>query len=147
MRFMTWLRNNAMYLIFAQALAAVVGSLYFSEVRHLAPCILCWYQRIAMYPIVVISAVAILRDDRKGAAYILPLGVIGLAIAAYHNLLYYGVLPENIQPCTFGVSCTTKFIEWLGFITIPFLSFLSFAVVTGLSWFLLKEPWKKGEKV
>jgi disulfide bond formation protein DsbB len=62
--------------------------------------------------------------------YVLPFSLIGLAISAYHNLLYYGILPESIAPCTAGVSCTTRQIEWLGFITIPLLALVAFSVIS-----------------
>lgn len=113
-----------------QALVATLGSLYFSEIRDLPPCVLCWYQRIAMYPLTIIIAVTIVRLDRGVWLYVLPLSLIGFGIAVYHNLLYYGVIPESIQPCRLGVSCTTRQIEWLGFITIPLMSLTAFAVIT-----------------
>src|SRR5688500_11814042 len=87
------------------ALSSMVGSLFFSEVMQLPPCALCWYQRIAMYPLVVILATGILLRDPRINYYALPLCLIGLAIAVYHNLLYYGVIPETIAPCTEGVPC------------------------------------------
>jgi disulfide bond formation protein DsbB len=106
------------YLAWFQALIATMGSLFFSEVMQLPPCVLCWYQRIAMYPLVAILTVGILARDSHVKRYLLPLALVGLTIAIYHNLLYYGILPENIAPCTAGVSCTSRQIEWLGFITI-----------------------------
>jgi disulfide bond formation protein DsbB len=83
-----------------------------------------------MYPLTIIIAMGIARKDRHFPAYVLPLGVAGLAVAAYHNLLYYGFIPESAAPCAEGVSCTTQQIEWLGFITIPLLSLVAFLVIT-----------------
>jgi disulfide bond formation protein DsbB len=123
-------RANLAALAWAQALVATLGSLYFSEVMALPPCVLCWYQRIAMYPLVVILAVGILLREPRLRLYALPLSLAGLAISIYHNLLYYGVIPESIQPCTTGVSCTTRQIEWLGFITIPLLALVAFGVIS-----------------
>lgn len=120
------------YLAWTQALVATTGSLFFSEVLGYAPCVLCWYQRIAMYPLVVVLAVGILRRDRLIHQFVLPLSVIGLAVATYHNLLYVGVIPEAVSACRAGVSCTTRFFEWFGFITIPFLSLTAFTVITML---------------
>lgn len=132
-----FLRKNIIQILFFQAIIATFGSLYFSEVMLLPPCILCWYQRIAMYPLVAIFAVGIIRQDKNVAWYGLPSALIGLGIALYHNLLYYGIIPESIQPCKLGVSCTTKFFEWFGFITIPFLSLVAFMVITvGLIYFI-----------
>lgn len=123
-------RPNLTHLAWLQATIATAGSLYFSEVLKLTPCVLCWYQRIAMYPLVVILGVGILLRDARLRLYALPLSLIGLAIAIYHNLLYYSVIPESIQPCTAGVSCTTRQIEWLGFITIPLLALVAFSVIS-----------------
>ncbi len=122
--------KNLIYLSFAQALIATLGSLFFSEVMHFTPCTLCWYQRILMYPLVLILAVGILRKDKKIYQYVLPLSLIGLTIAIYHNLIYYHILSENLLPCVQGVSCTTRFFAWFGFITIPILSLTAFTVIT-----------------
>ena len=118
------------YAAWVVALVATVGSLFFSEVMLLPPCLLCWYQRIAMYPLVVILGVGIILGDRRVKFYALPVALAGLAVAVYHNLLYYGILPESIAPCTQGVSCTTVQLEWLGFITIPLLSLTAFILIT-----------------
>ena len=125
------------YVAWVQACVATMGSLYFSEVMDLPPCVLCWYQRILMYPLVAVLAVGILRRDLGIAAYVLPLTLLGLAIAGYHNLLYFGVLPESAQPCRLGISCTARQIEWLGFITIPLMSLAAFSIINicmGLYW-------------
>jgi disulfide bond formation protein DsbB len=83
-----------------------------------------------MYPLVVILAIGIYLKDKKLPYYVLPLSTIGLIIAIYHNLLYYNILPESATPCLIGVSCTTKYIELFGFITIPFLSLIAFLIIT-----------------
>lgn len=123
------LKDKLPYIAWTQALVATFGSLYFSEVMKLPPCVLCWYQRILMYPIVLIGAVGIIRRDKALPAYVLPLSIFGWLISIYHNLLYYKIIPESITPCQLGVSCTTRQIEWLGFITIPLLSFVAFTVI------------------
>lgn len=105
-------------------------SLYFSDIMKLVPCVLCWYQRVMLYPLVVIIPIGILKNDKNIPFYVLPFSVIGMIIALYHNLLYYGVIPEAIAPCTFGVSCTTKLIELFGFVTIPMMSLIAFSVIT-----------------
>lgn len=124
------LRTYLPYVAWLQAVIATTGSLYFSEVMRLPPCTLCWYQRLMMYPLVFVLAVSLLTQDRRVRAYALPLGVTGLVIASYHNLLYYGVIPEGLTQCAAGVSCTARQIEWLGFITIPVLSLTAFSVIT-----------------
>ncbi|MCR4278378.1 MAG: disulfide oxidoreductase [bacterium] len=135
---------NLLYLIFALSLTGTLGSLYFSEIQNLLPCLLCWYQRIALYPIVIISAVAILNEDTKAHRYILPLAILGFGIALYQNLLIWGIVPESTSGCTGGVSCTQPTISWLGFITIPILSLTAFAGITGLAWIFPKM--KKDEQ-
>ncbi len=119
-----------LYAAWAVAFAATLGSLYFSEIRGFAPCILCWYQRIAIYPLVFIIGAGILKGDKKVYHYVLPLSVIGLGISVFHNLLYWRIIPEALAPCVAGVSCTTRFIQYFGFVTIPFLSFSAFALIT-----------------
>lgn len=117
------------YLGFLQALTATMGSLFFSEVMRLPPCSLCWYQRIAMYPLVIILGISAIRRDGAAKIYGLPLAIAGFMIALYHNLLYYKIIPDSITPCTSGISCTSKQIEWFGFITIPLLSIVAFSVI------------------
>lgn len=132
-------KKYLLYAAWTQALVATVGSLFFSEVWHLPPCTLCWYQRIFMYPLVLILGIGIVRKDKNIPFYVLPLSAIGLIIAAFHNLLYYGILPEAAAPCTAGVSCTTKFFAWFGFITIPFLSLVAFAVISATMFFYIRK--------
>lgn len=112
------------------ALLGTVGSLFFSEVMLYPPCIMCWYQRIALYPLVLIIAVGIATGDRRVNRYAVPLALSGLAVAVYHNLLYYGFIPESITPCTEGVPCNAVQIELLGFITIPLMALVGFVSVT-----------------
>src|SRR5579884_1100964 len=118
-----------LYLALIQAIVATSGSLYFSEIAHFPPCVLCWYQRVCMYPQVVLFFVGILKKDKWLPYYVLPLSIVGLCISIYHNLLYYKIIPEALAPCVNGVSCTTKFIEWFGFVTIPFLSMCAFIII------------------
>jgi disulfide bond formation protein DsbB len=125
-------KDNAKYLLYIswiQSLLATLGSLYFSEILHYPPCVLCWYQRIFMYPLVLLIPVAVIKKDKNIPYYLLPLVTIGGIIAIYHNLLYWKIIPEAQAPCQAGISCTSKFIEWFGFVTIPFLSFLGFALI------------------
>ncbi|HWT01973.1 MAG TPA: disulfide bond formation protein B [Pyrinomonadaceae bacterium] len=122
-------RDCLAYLAWVITLLATVGSLFFSEVMGLPPCVLCWYQRVAMYPLVLIIATGIVRRDARMRAYALPLCLAGLAVAVYHNLLYYGVIPESLTPCSEGASCSERQIEWLGFVTIPLMGLASFVVV------------------
>lgn len=117
------------YVAWLVALVSVVGSLFFSEVMNLPPCVLCWYQRIAIYPLVIIIGTGIVLRDRRMKFYALPLCLVGLVISIYHNLLYYGIIPESITPCAEGVPCNAVQIEWLGFITIPLMGLGAFVSI------------------
>lgn len=118
------------YVAWAQAAVAAAGSLFFSEIAGYLPCLLCWYQRIAMYPLVIILGIGILRRERRLYQYVLPFSIIGGLIGLYQVLLSYGVFTESETTCRAGVSCTTHYLNYFGFVTIPLLSFLAFAVIT-----------------
>jgi len=111
------------------ATIATVGSLFFSEVMGLKPCLLCWYQRIFMYPLVVILMVGMFPLDKNVVRYALPIAVIGWLFAVYHYLLYSGYIPKGLQPCDKEASCTDIDLELLGFITIPMLSIISYSAI------------------
>jgi disulfide bond formation protein DsbB len=117
------------YAAWAVALSAMLGSLFFGEVMKLPPCTLCWYQRVCLFPLPVVLAVGIVLRDRRLVSYALPFVVIGIAVAVYHNLVYWGVIPEALSPCTQALSCKTRHVEWLGFITIPVMSLTAFAAI------------------
>jgi disulfide bond formation protein DsbB len=125
------------------ATMATMGSLFFSNVLNLPPCSLCWWQRIFMYPLVIIFALGYIKKDSDCCSYSTPLVIGGLGFAIYHNLLYYGVIPKSITACTLGVSCTSKQIEWLGFITIPLLSLFAFSILSILTIFHYSSFLKK----
>ncbi len=114
------------------ATAATLGALFFSEVMQLPPCTLCWYQRIFMFPLVVVLPLGLFPFDPRVVRYALPLVAIGWAISVFQVLLVYKVIPETLQPCSRGVPCSEVQIEWLGFVNIPFLSFLAFTTMAAL---------------
>lgn len=140
------MKSYLLYIAWFQALAGMVFSLYFSEVLKFAPCELCWIQRICLYPLTVILLIAMLRRDYKVYFYALPLSIIGGLVAVYHVLLNAGVIAENLAPCRLGVSCTTKYFEFWGFVNIPFLSMVGFAVVTVCLVGLMEMDRKKSKK-
>lgn len=124
--------NRRWLLIFASWLVAAVssiGSLFFSEVMELVPCVLCWYQRIFMFPLAIILLVGLCPLDKRVVNYALPIAVIGLLFTLYHCLLYFGFIPENLQPCSQGVSCADEGMELFGFLPIPLLSLASFSLI------------------
>ena len=127
--------STAWTLIFGAWLIATVstlGALFFGEVMQLPPCVLCWYQRICMFPLVLILPVGLFPLERKVVRYALPLAGIGWLFAVFHVLLIAGVIPESIKPCTQGVPCSEKVIEWFGFVTIPLLSVAAFSAIIAL---------------
>lgn len=111
---------------------STTGSIFFSSVMEFAPCVLCWYQRICLFPLVLILGTGLIAFDKNVVKYSLPLAIAGWLIALYHTLLYSGIIPESIQPCSQGVSCTEEYIDLFGFITIPMLSLLSFSTIITL---------------
>lgn len=127
--------TTAWTLIFGAWLVAGVstlGALFFGEIMHLPPCVLCWYQRIFMFPLALILPLGLFPFDAKVVRYALPLALLGGLFAAFHLLLIAGVIPESIKPCTQGVPCSETVIEWFGFITIPLLSVIAFSTIVAL---------------
>ena len=127
--------ERAWLLLFAGwvvATASTLGALFFSEVMGIPPCVLCWYQRICMFPLVVLLPLGLFPFDAKIVRYTLPLAVLGAAVALFHVLLVHGVIPERITPCTQGVPCGQNPIEWFGFLGIPHLALASFIVIIAL---------------
>lgn len=110
------------------ALVATVGSLYFSEVMGLIPCELCWYQRILMYPLVIMLGVGTYENYASVWKMGLPLSVLGTVVATQHTLLQAGILPESADSC--GVGCSG--VDWqFSVLTIPRLSLIAFLLITG----------------
>lgn len=122
------------------AMGATLGSLYFSEVQNFVPCVYCWYQRIAMYPLALILLIATIRRDKNIIPYALSLSLSGVALSAYHYQLQ--LFPEQSSSCGLDASCTYRWIEVFGFVTIPLLALTSFAFI---SMILIATPrrWKK----
>ena len=124
-----WLLLFVAWLVTAVATA---GSLFFSFVMELVPCVLCWYQRIFLFPLVIVLGRALFPLDRGVVRYALPLAGLGWLVAAYHNLVYAGVVPESLQPCRTGVSCSERLLELFGFLSIPLMSLLAFTAVAAM---------------
>jgi disulfide bond formation protein DsbB len=122
-------RRLAPYLALVTAWTAMLGSLYFSEVRQLVPCGLCWYQRVLMYPLALLLAIGIVRRDRSIVAYVLPFTLIGMVVSTYHYLVQKTGLFTHAIACHTGVPCTAIYIDWLGFVTISFLALTGFVVI------------------
>ena len=134
---------NSWHCVFAAwivALIASLGSLFFSDVMGYPPCVLCWYQRIAMYPLVLLLPWALFPFNKQSIKTVLLLPLLGWLIALYHNMLYYKILPESHSPCVKGISCTSVQLQWLGFVTIPLLSLIAFSLILISFFYVLKRP-------
>lgn len=125
-------RTYGLYFAWLVAVVAMAGSLYFSEVRHFVPCAFCWYQRILMYPLVLILGIAAYKQDKGAVIYSLPLSLLGIGFALYQYLDQKIPSFGAAATCKVGVPCSTVYINWLGFISIPFLSLTAFTLVSAL---------------
>jgi disulfide bond formation protein DsbB len=117
---------NLLLLAWLIATAATLGALFLGEVMGMTPCVLCWYQRIFMFPLAIVLGIAAYLDDRQGAIYALWLALGGLVIAGYHTLLVAGLIPKAWVPCSAGVSCADQKLEILDGVQIPWLSLAAF---------------------
>ncbi|EKN63463.1 disulfide oxidoreductase [Schinkia azotoformans] len=119
-----------LYTAWLVSIVATLGSLYFSEIRGFIPCELCWYQRILMYPLVLILGIGTFQSDISVKKFVLPMSLFGGAISFMHYLEQKVPGFAGIKPCVKGVPCSTEYINWLGFITIPFLALTAFTLIS-----------------
>jgi len=120
------------FLAWVVVTSATLGSLFFSEIMKVPVCSLCWYQRITMYPMVIILAMGLFPYDPKVARYGAALAGVGWLIALFHVLLVAGIIPEKAQPCVQGIPCSETHIALLGFLSIPIMSLLTFTLIGAL---------------
>lgn len=120
------------------SIAATVGSLYYSEIKNFVPCSLCWYQRIFMYPLPIILGIAVYYNEAVIKRYILSIAVVGWAISLYHVLLQKVPALKATEPCKQGIPCSVDYVNYLGFITIPMLSFTAFTLIILFVWRIKK---------
>lgn len=123
------IRQFSLYAAWLISVVATLGSLYFSGIRGFIPCELCWYQRILMYPLSLILGIATFQNDQSVKKYVLPLAGIGWFISLFHYLEQKVPGFAAIKPCANGVPCSAEYINWLGFITIPFLALTAFTLI------------------
>lgn len=133
---------NLLVLAWLIATAATASALFIGEVMGMAPCVLCWYQRIFMFPLVIVLGIACFSDDRRGAIYALPLALGGVLLAGYHTLLIAGLVSKTWIPCGSGVSCTEQKLEILNGLPIPWLSLATFFIITSLLYAYIKRTKK-----
>ena len=123
----TWL-----FLAWLVAGVSTLAALFIGEVMGHTPCVLCWYQRICMFPLVLILAAGLFPFDRRVVRYALPLALAGWLLAGFHWAVASGLVPERLTPCSQGVPCSVEQIVWFGFLTLPLLSLLAFSVINAL---------------
>lgn len=123
-----------LFLAWLIALLATAGALFLGEVLGMTPCVLCWYQRIAMFPLVLILGLGLLESDARSVRYALPLAWAGWVIALYHCLIFWGVVSEGLAPCSKGPSCADADVQMAGFVPIPLLSLIAFTGILALLW-------------
>jgi disulfide bond formation protein DsbB len=135
----TLLGDKAVWLAWVVALVATVGSLMYSEAFHYVPCRLCWFQRIAMYPLAVVLLVGAIRREAAVRFYVIPIALIGLVISIYHNVLQFFPTLEGAS-CDPLVPCSARSIEVFGFMDLPFMAGAGFIVIAVLLAFYTKAP-------
>ncbi len=122
-----------LYVAWLVALGATLGALFLGEVLGRTPCTLCWYQRIAMFPLALVLGIACLTDDFRVGRYALPLAFSGAVVALYHSLLYTGLVETPIVPCSqSGPSCTDRATQAIAGVPLPILSLASFVAIAVL---------------
>lgn len=125
-----FIRKHALFLMFLVSLVAMLGSLYYSDIAGYAPCKLCWYQRVFMYPLPFLMGFAMWKKDRKIIPYAILLSVIGGVLAAYHYILQISQIDSVF--CTlvgYAASCSETFFLSLGYITIPMMALTAFLLI------------------
>lgn len=123
-----------LFLAWMLALLATSGALFLGEVMGKTPCLLCWYQRIAMFPLVLVLGIGLFTSDVRSTRYALPLAAVGWGIAAYHLLVFWGVVSEGLVPCGQGSSCADADVQVAGAIPIPLLSLAAFTGILVALW-------------
>lgn len=136
----SFLRSYGIYMAWLVSIVATAGSLYLSEILHYEPCRLCWFQRIFMYPQVILLGIAAYRQDRNIIAYSIPLSAVGAAISVYHYSLQKIPFMAELLPCRVGIPCNFDYINWLGFITIPFLALIAAILIIVFLWAAKEQP-------
>lgn len=132
--------NKPILIAWLAAIVSTLGSLFFSEVLKFIPCTFCWYQRILMYPLVILLGIAFYHQDDKITRYVLPFSILGILVSGYHYALQKIPALKAFEMCTSGVPCSGQYINWLGFVTIPLLAFIGFTTITLCMLFLRKQP-------
>ncbi|WP_042349918.1 disulfide oxidoreductase [Bacillus massiliigorillae] len=136
-------KENILFIAWAVSVIAMFGSLYFSEIKNFEPCTLCWYQRIVMYPFTILLGIATIKKDFHITLYTMILSGIGTLLSAYHySIQKIPFLADSANACG-RIPCTGQYINWGGFITIPFLALTAFIIIFICSFMI----WKNSKEV
>jgi disulfide bond formation protein DsbB len=123
---------SALFLAWLIATLATAGALFLGEVMGMTPCVLCWYQRVTMFPLVLVLGVGLLYSDQRSVRYAMLLAGVGVAIALYHCLVFWGLISEALVPCGKGPSCADLDLQVAGVVPIPLLSLIAFTAIAAL---------------
>lgn len=141
----SFVQKYALYAAWIVSVVATLGSLYFSQIKEFVPCELCWIQRIFMYPLAIILGIAAFYNEVLLKKYVLPLSLIGGSVSFYHYLVQKVPGFAEVKPCVQGVPCNVQYINWFGFVTIPFLALTAFTLIS-ISMVLLHLSIRKKRK-
>jgi disulfide bond formation protein DsbB len=138
--------GSELWLAFCVSATATAGSLFLSEVAHFVPCELCWFQRVFMYPLAIVTLLLALRDDFQAAVYLLPLPVIGAGFSVYHLFVENGVVGQtNACLASAPGGCATKWVDEFGYVTIPTLALTAFALTFAFLLLAAVSPLQRDE--
>jgi disulfide bond formation protein DsbB len=118
---------------FVVAAIATGGSLFYSQVAGAVPCEFCWFQRVLMYPLSILTLFLAARGDARGARYLIPLPVVGAGTSVYHMLIERHVIEEPHACTLHGPGCAANWLtkEGFGYLTIPTLALTGFLLLIG----------------
>lgn len=139
----SFVHTYVLQLLFFSILSAVVGSLIYSDIVGFPPCDLCWWQRIFMYPQLVILAVAMYKKDKTIIDYLVPLSVLGAAVALFQSFIQWGFSFGVAGGCaSVGGECAKVYFTQYSYITIPVMSLSVFAYVIAMKFVYYHKEWK-----
>ena len=124
------MKTVSLYLAWLITLTGLIFSLVLSNIYHWPICHLCWYQRMCLYPLVIILGIACFREDTRISIYTLPLTIVGALLALYQYLeqMIPGFAPIDV--CGSGPSCSDVHMKLLDFITLPLISMVGFLLIS-----------------
>lgn len=128
-----FINKKVLKLSLVVVLGGIFGSLFYSEIAGYAPCALCWWQRVFLYPQAIILSMALIKKDFSVTHYIKALSLFGLVISGYQSLLQMGLVPSLICGAT-SISCAQRYFINFGYVTLPLMGFTAFLLLTVLNW-------------